>query len=263
MSFVITGAIGLVWLAFWQRLYREPEACAWLPEAEKSYILAARVTVGQVRAAEVSNEAPSRGQSKLARVLSQKTMWGLAVSHGTIAYAQYLILAWLPSYLMQVKQMDIKNASYFSAGAFLLSTVFALVAGRVNDAGMDPERLDRGGRKNTVILFSLLSTVVGGVTLVDNLLLIFLLVGLSFAFITTALSLNLALLNDLIKDSGVTGTASSVQILGGGFFGFVSPVVTGFIAAFTGSFDSSFYLAGILLCLGAFTSHILVRKPIE
>ncbi|MDR2726985.1 MAG: MFS transporter [Deltaproteobacteria bacterium] len=259
MSFVVTGAIGFAWLALWWKMYREPEACAWLPEDERAYILAERAVAGQAQAA----RTPRPGKSKLLRVLGQKTMWGLALSHGAMAYTQLLILAWLPSYLMQVKQMDIKNASYFSAGALLFATVLALVAARMNDAGMNPERVAQGSRKNTVLLFMLLSTIIGCVTLVDSLFLIFLFVGLAFGFTTTALSLNLALTTDLIKDSGVTGTAISFQVLGGSFFSLVAPVVTGFIAQFTGSFDSSFYLAGVLLCCGAFIAHVLIRKPIE
>ncbi len=258
MSFVITGAIGFVWLLFWLRMYREPEECTWLPEDEKAYILANRTAAGQVQVA-----VEHQGKSKVARLLSQKTMWGIAISQGTMVYTQYLILTWLPSYLMQVKKMDIKSASYFSAAAFLFATVFALIVGRMSDVRMTAERLAQGGRRNAVVLFLLLSAVVGCVTLVDNHFLIFLFVGLALAFTTTALSLNLALTNDLIKDSSVTGTAIGIQVLGGNTFGLTAPMITGFIAKFTGSFDSGFYLAGILLCFGAFMSYALARKPIE
>ena len=258
-SFVVTGAVGFVWLALWWKIYREPEACAWLPEAERAYILASRGAGGQVQAA----DAPNRGKSKLALVLSQKTMWGLALSQGAIAYTQHLVLAWLPSYLMQVKRMDIKSASCFSAGVFLFSTVFALVAGRLNDARMNTDLLARGGRKNTVLAYMLLSTVIGGVSAVDNLFLVFTFVGLAFAFTTAALSLNLALTTDLVRNSSITGTAISVQVLGGSFFGLIAPVVTGFIAKLTGSFDGCFYLAGAILGLGVLASCTLIRKPLE
>jgi len=258
MSFAITGAVGFVWLALWLRFYREPEICAWLPEDEKTYILAARATDGQVQAA-----AAPGGASKLIRVLSQKTMWGLALSQGTIAYTQHVILSWLPSYLMQVKHMDITNAGFFSAGVFLFATVFALVAGRMNDAGMSRERLARGSRKKAVLLFTLLSVIVGCATLPESLFLTFLFVGLAFAFTTTSLSLNLALTTDLVRDSNITGTAIAVQVTGGTFFSLIAPLATGFITHFTGSFDNAFYLAGFLLCCGAVIIHVLVRKPIE
>jgi len=258
LSFIITGAIGFVWLACWLKIYREPEECTWLSEEEKTYILNNRTSAGQVHAA-----ASHQTKSKVARLLSQKTMWGIAVSQGTMVYTQYLILTWLPSYLMQVKQMDIKSASYFSAGAFLFATVFALIMGRVSDMCMTATRLAQGGRRNAVVLFVVLSAVIGCVTLVDNHFLIFLFVGLALAFTTTSLSLNLALTNDLIKDSSVTGTAIGIQVLGGNIFGLAAPIITGFIAEFTGSFDSGFYLAGVLLCLGGFMSFALARKPIE
>lgn len=259
MSFIITGATGFIWLFFWLRMYKEPEECPWLPEDEKAYILANRSATVPV-AAEGSSAG---GKSKVLRLLGQKSVWGLAITQGCNVYTQYLILTWLPSYLMQVKHMDIKSASWFSAGAFLFATVFTIFVGKASDAKLTPESLAQGHRKTAVIIFLLLSTAIAFVSVAENSILIFVLVGLAIAFTTTAISLNIALTNDIIKDSSVTGTTMGILVLGGNVFGLTAPMITGFIAKATGSFDSGFYLAGLLLCMGALASFILVRKPIQ
>jgi ACS family glucarate transporter-like MFS transporter len=38
-SFVITGAIGIIWAILWFTLFRSPAECSWLPEDERNYLL--------------------------------------------------------------------------------------------------------------------------------------------------------------------------------------------------------------------------------
>ena len=40
MSFVITGAIGILWAILWYAFFRAPAECTWLPEDERNYLLA-------------------------------------------------------------------------------------------------------------------------------------------------------------------------------------------------------------------------------
>ena len=138
-----------------------------------------------------------------------------------------------------------------------------LIASRISDASLTSERLARGGRKSFVLFFMLVSTIIACIPLFDNLFLIFLCVGVSVAFVATATSLNFTLTTDLARNPGDTGTAIGILALGGNTFGLNAPMVTGFIAKYTGSFNSAFYLAGALLCFGAFVSYVLARKPLE
>jgi ACS family glucarate transporter-like MFS transporter len=89
-SFVVTGAIGLVWVAIWRALVSTPERTGWIPEPERQRIIAERS--GGLEA----QEHGGVGYLGLART---PAMWGLFISQGCMVYTVYLYLSWLPNYL--------------------------------------------------------------------------------------------------------------------------------------------------------------------
>ena len=52
-------------------------------------------------------------------------------------------------------------------------------------------------------------------------------------------------------------------VLGGNSFGFLAPLLTGFIIARTGAYTLSFALAAALLLCGIAASWTLVRRPLQ
>jgi len=256
LSFIITGALGFIWLFFWIKYYKEPAQCSWLPEDEKTFLLA---NTDQ----DIGDAAQVKPQGLILKLLSQKTVWGLAIAQGCLAYTQYLILTWLPSYLVQAKDMQLMKASMFSAAAFLFATIINVLAGKFSDAVLTPEKVSQGHRRTMVIFFMLMTLSVGLISVVENQWLIFLMTGCAIAFSTSAIGLNMALTNDLVKDPAIVGSVFGLLILGGNGLGMFAPMLTGFIVKSTGNFDSGFLLAGIILCFGAFINLTLTRKPIS
>lgn len=256
LSFVITGSVGFVWLYFWLRHYQEPKDAKWLSPEELAYIEAGKT---ESTASATPVETPKGIIGKLAR---QKTMWGMAISQGCMVYTQYLIMSWLPLYLMQAKGMDIKSAAWFSSATFLFASIVNIVAGKVSDMVLTQEKILRGQRRSMVILFMLMTTSVGFISVAESQVLIFILCGMAIACCTTGIGLNIALVNDLTKEPFMAGSATGCLILGGNTFGLMAPMVTGFISQRTGSFDSGFYVAGALLILGSLISFTMTRKPI-
>jgi ACS family glucarate transporter-like MFS transporter len=88
------------------------------------------------------------------------------------------------------------------------------------------------------------------------------LIAVALTSISSALTLNIAMCNDLVWDPSMAATALGFQILGGNTFGIFAPILTGYIVKTTGSFSSAFILAGCLLFLGAITSLTMTRKPL-
>jgi MFS family permease len=87
-SFVVTGAIGFVWLAVWVASVSTPEKTNWLPEPERQRILTER---------EAGIEPPDHGGVGYLVLLRCPAMWGLAISQGCLVYSLYLYLSWLPN----------------------------------------------------------------------------------------------------------------------------------------------------------------------
>ncbi|SDF36948.1 MFS transporter [Sporomusa acidovorans] len=257
VAFVITGAIGFVWLFFWLKYFRNnPQECAWVSADERKYI-------AENTDSEKIGEEKGVSITVILQLLKQKTTWGLALSHGCIMYTQYLILTWLPSYLMQVRHMELMKASLFSAFAFVTAWVLGIAVCKLSDTLLTPEKVLQGRRRIMVITFMALSSIFIFTTMVDSPIVIFIIITLVKTFLASTIGLNMTLTNDLVANPAVAGSAFGILLLGGNLFGSMAPVVTGYIVKTTGSFDSAFLLAGVLIIIGALISATMTRKPIN
>ena len=254
MSFVITGSIGIIWVLFWLKFFRVPPECSWLSEEERNYL-----------AAEAGGKAAESKSATdtLIRLISRKTMWGLLLTQGCCAYTMNLFLFWLPSYLTSARNMGLMKASWFTAVPYCVAAVLGILIGKLSDSVITPEAMKQGKRRTMLIIFILLSTVVLLTNVVTREYWILLLVSMSLTCISSALTLNIAMTNDLVWDHDMAGTALGILILGGISFSLLAPIVTGYIVEKTGSFDNAFYLAGALLFAGALATITMSRRPLS
>lgn len=257
MSFIITGAIGFIWIIFWLKYFRDkPQESSWLPAHEKEYIAA---NTDSDKA--VGGKAVPKGI--IFRLLQNKTMCAMAISHGCIMYTQYLILTWLPFYLVQVRHMQLMTASLFSSLAFAFAWVLGILVCKMSDMLLTPEKVLQGRRRVMVVVFMALSSVFILTTVFDNPFMIFVIITLSKTFLSSTIGLNMTLTNDVVANPAIAGSAFGILLLGGNFFGSMAPVITGYIVKATGSFDSAFLLAGALVMIGAVINYTMTRKPIS
>jgi ACS family glucarate transporter-like MFS transporter len=257
MSFIITGVIGIIWAILWFKFFRAPGECTWLREGERNYLLS---QTGAPAKSAAAQQGPTKGA--LGLLLSRKTMWGQFITQGCCAYTMYLFLAWLPSYLVRERHMDLMKASWFTAMPYLLSVVFGILIGKLSDSLLTPEAVKQGKRRHLLIVFILLSSIVLLTNVVSNQWVVVVLIAVALTSISSALTLNIAMCNDLVWDPSMAATALGFQILGGNSLGFLEPILTDYIVKTTGSFNSAFILAGCLLFLGAITSLTMTRKPL-
>ena len=254
VSFMITGSFGFLWVAAWLLIFRKPSECSWLPETERDYILAQ--TDSETKAV-----VPPKGT--LFRVIGRKTMWGLFLTQGCCAYTMLLFLFWLPSYLVQSRHMSLTKASWFTSVPYVVAVVLGLFIGKLSDTLLTREAIRQGKRRTLLMVFIILSGFVLLTNVVANEYVLLLLVSISLSCISSALSLNIALTNDLVWNPKMLGVAIGFLILGGNLFGSVVPVVTGYIVKWTGSFDYAFYLAGFLLFVAAVVCFTMTRAPLN
>jgi MFS family permease len=254
ISFLVTGSIGFIWVAAWLAIFRKPTDCAWLPKAERDYILAHTEPESNVA---VANNGGSF------RLMRKRTMWGLFLTQGCCAYTMLLFLFWLPSYLVQSRHMSLTKASWFTSVPYVVAAVLGLFVGKLSDALLSREAIRNGKRRRLLLVFIFLSGSVLLTNVVANEYLLLLLVSISLSCISSALTLNIALTSDLVWDPRMLGVAIGFLILGGNIFGSLVPVITGYIVKWTGNFDYAFYLAGFLLLVAALISVTMTRSPIR
>ena len=253
ISFVVAGVIGLVWVFLWLTLFNPPGECPWLPPQERDYILAE--TDASTPAALAGNNVP--------KLLKRQTMWGLLVTQGCCAYSNVLFLSWLPSYLVQSRHMHLMKAGWFTSLPYLIAAVLGILIGKLSDTLLTREAVKQGKRRTLLVFFILLSSCIFLVNTVGSEYVVLVLIAISLVCISSALTLNIAMTNDLVWQHNMVGTALGILITGGITFGMLAPLITGYIVKETGSFDEAFYLAGSLLILGAVISFTMTRRPIN
>lgn len=252
LSFTLTGSVGFIWVVLWLMFFRVPAECSWLPEEERNYIL--------TQSDSQARRKPPKGA--LLSLLARKTMWGLFFTQGCCAYTMLLFLFWLPSYLVDSRHMSLVKAGWFTSVPYIVAVPLGLLAGKWSDSLLTHDDVKQGKRRTLLMVFILASSVVLLTNMVANQYALLFLVSMSLTCISSALSLNIALTNDLTWNAEMVGTATGFLILGGNVFGSLVPIATGYIVKWTGSFNLAFYLAGFLLFVAMLTCFTMTRSPL-
>jgi ACS family hexuronate transporter-like MFS transporter len=121
-AFVITGALGLVWLALWVWLYHPPSTHPALSERERAHILA-----GQERHLQSDGTRPS-----IRRILGQRNFWGIALPRFLADPTWGTLTFWLPLYLTTVRGFDLKQIALFAWLPFLAADLGCMFGGTVS-----------------------------------------------------------------------------------------------------------------------------------
>jgi MFS family permease len=241
-SFIITGAVGFLWVAVWAVLVSTPEKTGWLPPAERDHILARR---------DAGIPPPSHSGVGYLGLIRCPAMWGLFISQGCLVYTGYLYISWLPNYLQTARHLSILNSGIYTAIPFLISTVVGIVANWVADRLLTADSVRRGKRRYLVAI-SLMSMATGlAIPFAQSLTAVIALITIAVSGAHVGPAANGALVGDLLRSPGDAGRATAFLVLGGNTFGLLAPIVTGYVVAATGSFNTAFVVAGALALVGA------------
>ena len=137
-SFAVTGAISLLYLYYFWRVYRDPDEDADLAEVERRYIASGDPGAEQT-------DGPG---STLRQLLSERKVLGLALGFGSYNYIFYLLLTWLPTYFAFTLHIDLMHSFLYSSVPWLAATVCELaIGGALVDLlirrGVDADRVRR------------------------------------------------------------------------------------------------------------------------
>lgn len=242
-AFLALGAVGFIWLlaaAVWFRRPAGTEPVAMRPRAEHP-----RPTMAGFRP-----------------LVSSVSMWGLFLTQGACVYSHYLFLTWLPSYLQTTRNLSILKTGLLSAIPFAATVFCSLALAWLSDRLLRGRDRQTGTRRWMVAAMLLVSAVVLLTPFVDTLWVILVLVTVSLTGTSAATGLNSALLADLLPSPANAGTATGVLVVGGNIFGLLAPIVTGYVIAWTGSYDVAWLISGGLLLAGMILALTMTRKPI-
>lgn len=133
-TFIVTGALGFVWLFFWLFIYAKPETHKWITREELDLIRERDVNE-PVAAPEatVSTEAQETVPDDRAigwfELLRYKQTWSIVLARFLVDPVWWLYITWLPLFLNQVHGFDLKQIGLFAWVPYVAADAGSLFGG--------------------------------------------------------------------------------------------------------------------------------------
>lgn len=115
-AFVITGALGLVWVCAWLLLYDAPQRHRRLSPAEAQHIAAGQ----EAHLADIG------ARPSVVRILTMRNFWGIALPRFLADPAWGTLAFWVPLYLTTVRGFDLVQIAMFAWLPFLAADLGCL-----------------------------------------------------------------------------------------------------------------------------------------
>jgi len=248
-AFVITGALGLVWVTLWLIFYQSPAKHPALSAEEREYIAA-----GQEKHLASDGKRPSLG-----KILRRRNFWGIAIPRFLADPTWGTLSFWLPLYLSSVRHMDLKQIALFAWIPFFAADLGCLFGGAVamtlqRKAGMSVIN----ARRSAFTLGAVMMLGVGFVGVVRSPYAAIALLGLAgFAHQTLSVTV-ITMASDLFRKNEVATAAGMAGTLGNGGLLIFSLLIGGLVA--TIGYAPFFVCLGILDLIGAAVLWSVVRE---
>lgn len=130
-TFVIFGAVGLVWVPIWWVLIRDtPQSHPWVNDRELRFIQGVAGAVPRYQ----KETHLSRAEMKQAlQVMLTRNGIGVLLTFLTFGYVLFTFLNWLPLYMHDTFQLSIVKSASWTSVSYAAGLVGFLVSGPIND----------------------------------------------------------------------------------------------------------------------------------
>jgi MFS transporter, ACS family, hexuronate transporter len=207
-AFVLTGVIGLAWVALWLAFYQSPSTHKALSPEERTYILS-----GQ------ESHLAGEGKPSFSTILGQRNFWGIAIPRFLADPTWGTLTFWLPLYLTTVRGFDLKQIAMFAWLPFLAADLGCMFGGTISIALQKRGVGLINARRTAFTVGALLMMGVAFVGIVDSPYVAVALLSLAgFAHQTLSVTV-ITMASDLFKRSevatvaGMAGTCGNAGVL--------------------------------------------------
>jgi MFS transporter, ACS family, glucarate transporter len=223
--FYIAGAIGIIFVLLYVFFLKERKGS----------------TVG-------ITENLAKSKAPLREVLKTPIIWNLFIAYFAIYAVQWGLMAWMPTYLVEARNLDLTSVGYISAIPAFAGIIAMLGSGYILD------KLPEGKDKVIAAIFAVLTAVFLYLMAFAPNIAMF---AVYQSVVTVFMSFNIILIISAplkMLSEEVVGTANGFINTGAQFAGVLTPMLIGFLVdAFDGSYTVAFIMLIMfaLLCAGS------------
>ena len=251
-AFIMTGAIGFLWLLFWIPMYARPEVHHRVSKAELAYI---------------QSDPPDPPAEKIpwVKLIPHRQTSAFAIGKYMTDPVWWFYLYWIPNFLRTKHSLDLTTIGPPLIAIYLIADVGSIGGGWLSSTLIKRGWTINRARKTAMLLCALAVTPIIFASNVKSLWAAVLLIGLAAAahqgwsanLFTTA--------SDMFPRSAV-GSVVGFGGMAGAIGGATMAVATGYILQSTGeNYQIVFTIAGTLYLLALLVIHLLVPRlePVE
>lgn len=243
-AFIITGALGFVWLLFWIPLYHKPELEKRLTENERTYILQ-------------DDQEPETTKLPWKSIISYKQTWGICLARFLTDPIWWFFLYWLPKFLNTNYHINLTNIGLPLIVIYLVSTGGSIFGGWLSSYLIRIGKNAVIARKQTILLMALLVVPIFFASVTSNLWVAVILISMA-TFAHQGYAANIfSLVSDIFPKNAV-GSVVGLSGFAGAIGGVLFSAGVGLILKFTGSYYVIFGIASVAYLLCWLSLHLLV-----
>jgi ACS family hexuronate transporter-like MFS transporter len=245
-AFVLTGALGFVWLIFWLLLYRKPEEHPRLSKAELDYICS-------------DPSVPTTTKTKWVSLIPLRQTWAFVAGKFLIDPIWWFYLFWVPDFLQRKH-----GVAFIRIGVPILVIYLMADVGSVAGGWFSSWLIHRGksvniARKSAMLLCAICVVPIIFAYRVDSMWGAVLLIGLAAAA-HQGFSANLFTLTSDTFPAQAVGSVVGMGGMAGAIGGMLIAKIVGYTLQWTGSYMVPFLIAGFAYLTALAIIQILAPK---
>jgi ACS family D-galactonate transporter-like MFS transporter len=252
-SFVLTGLVSLIYWLLFIAIYRDPEDDAKLTDIERNHI--------EDKTASSADAFAESAPLSISYLSRRRKVIGLMIGFGSYNYLYYLLLTWLPSYLLLALHIDLLHSFLYTGVPWLFATMVELATGLLVDTlirrGWDANRV----RKITIVCGTACGLGILGAAHAHTAIRALLWISISIGGLSAAAPIGWSIPSIIVPRNSV-GTVAGMMNFFNQISGIAAPIVTGYIVAATHSYALAFGIAAAYLFIGI-SSYVFLLGRIE
>lgn len=224
-TFLILGFTALLWIAPWLHVFPR-----------------------RLRALSTSAAAQDLPWRTIGRSLLNRNLLGICLGFFCFDYYWYVLVTWLPDYLVTVRHLSIVQAGFYASLAFFTFGIAEPIGGWIADSLIRRGWDETATRKGIVaIAFTAGVFLIGAMRTAHTGIAIGLLIGASLVGLATG---NLLAILQSCAPAEAVGIWTGAENFAGNLAGIIAPLAVGFLITSHGSYVPGFELASFILLAG-------------
>ena len=246
VAFYLTGLFGVLWLAVWWAVYRRPAEHPRVSTAELAWI---------------QQDPPDRVETiGWGKLIFVRETWAYALGKFLIDPIWWFFLFWLPGYLFDRYNLDLKTFGLPLASIYLISDFGSVAGGWLSSRLIKAGRTPNFARKFTMLICALCVVPIWFAQSLDSLWAAVLVIGLATAA-HQAFSANLYTIPSDIFPRAAVGSVVGIGGTVGALGGMGMALFTGYVLESTGgSYQVLFAICASAYLLALLVVHMLAPK---